>query len=203
MRIPHPLKLIAAGIQIALFIVAIVLLAMFTGCSSITPLWDRIQEEIQPPTEGEPGQPIPPAQTGDAIDLASVAWDGFDIRAWPVTIDLDAAVIGSTVRLAQSGTRTWPDAGKRASDGRVLVANAWVIAKIGDQWRAATWEWMAQNQQSKASKAVAGDHVKRSAWPVNWRPASGETIYLAVSGLCRDAARNVQERSAFREVVWP
>jgi hypothetical protein len=167
------------------------------GCVHI----DRALAKL--PEIGKPSDPSAPAAMQDEIDLSTVAWDGLDIRGWSITHDLAASVSGSAVRLAQNGTRVWPDVGKRASDGRVITGNAWVVAQISGQWRAATWEWMTQGQQSKNTKAVAGDHVKKSTWPSSWRPSRGETIYFAVSGLCRDNHRNASERTPFKKVIWP
>ena len=152
--------------------------------------------------KNENTSPVVPPSSADALDLSGVAWDGLDISAWPITTDLQASRNGNTVNLINTGTSKWPDAGKRATDGRVVTGNAWVIANIGGRWRAATWEWLVVGQQSKAASSVAGDHIKKAAWPSDWKPKPGEKIYLAVSGLCRDQYRNVSERSQFVEVIW-
>jgi len=139
---------------------------------------------------------------GDEIDLAMVTWDGLDISGWAVTTDLRASRSGDKMMLSNSGTSSWKDVGSRTKDGRVVVGNAWVIAKINGEWRAATWEWLVVGQQQKAASAVAGDHIKKSTWGNDWRPSPGEELYFAVSGLCRDSARNNHERSPFVRVTW-
>lgn len=154
------------------------------------------------PTASKPAA-AKPSSGKDDIDLSTVAWDGADIRQWPVTTKLSAGVSKNTVTLNYDKAGVWPNVGKKATDGGPITANAWVIANINGTWRAATWEWLRPGQQSKAARSVAGDHVKKGSWGSGWRPKSGETVYMAVSGLCRDNTRNVAERSQFQKVVWP
>jgi hypothetical protein len=143
----------------------------------------------------------PPSR--DEIDLATVAWDGADVRGWEITHDLTASIGGSTVRLSQTATRDWPDVGKRASkDGRTLIGNAWVIARVNGVWRAATWEWMVQGQQSKGRSALSHEKIQSRAW-AGWSAQSGDTVYLMLSGLCRDNTRNIAARTPAVKVRVP
>ncbi|NLF96499.1 MAG: hypothetical protein GX569_07155 [Candidatus Riflebacteria bacterium] len=171
--------------------------------SQTKPAKQTSQAKPAKPQTAKTSTPAPKSSGKDDIDLSQVAWDGHDIRNWPVTSNLSAGVVGGKVNLKHDKANTWPDVGKKASDGGPVTGNAWVIAKINGQWRAATWEWLRKGQQSKAATSIAGDHVKRGTWPKDWRPSPGETIYIAVSGLCRDKTRNVSERSQFKKVVWP
>ena len=156
---------------------------------------------IAPPPAPAP-EPPGPMQYADEIPLSGVKFVGHDIRDWPAVYDLDVSVAGGKVTMRQALTKELP--GKDAlGNGTPLSGNAWVIANVGGGWHAATWEWFKVGQTVKNAKAVAGDHVKKAPFPALWRPARGETIYLAVSGLARNRHRNGKVRTPFKKVVWP
>lgn len=150
-----------------------------------------------PPTEGEPGRPIPAAQTGDEIDLASVVWHGPDIRGWPVTSDLPHGVYVSGGMLHFPHTK----AGKWQANGEGLEGNPWVIVKAGGVWRAASFEWLRKGQTSKPWEKVRADHIKVGAFD-GYQLKRGEEFYVIVAGLSRGSSRGTMERTAARRVVW-
>lgn len=163
---------------------------------------DPASQPDPPATEGEPGQAIPAPQTGDDIDLGSVIWHGPDIRAWAVTSDLPngVAVSGGYVRFNHTKAGKWPVKKAGSTD---VEANPWVVAMVDGRWHAASFEWLRPGQTSKPTKTVAGDHCKAAPLSGDWRPKSGDTLYIGVSALARGSVRSVAERTAFRKVVWP
>jgi hypothetical protein len=194
-------------------------IAQCCGCASIrdraqteldrldtAALLERFLEEIAPasplpegppPTEGDPGAPIPPSQTGDEIDLAGVTWHGPDIRGWPVASDMPqgAYVSGSTLHFQHSKAGTW------SANAQGLEGNPWVIVQVHGQWRAATFEWLRSGQTSKPWEKVRADHIKVGAFD-NYQLKRGEEFYVVVSGRARGAERGTPERTAARKVVW-
>lgn len=191
-------------------IAVIVAVVVITGCATpptsqqidatITAItnstvYAEIVEAIDKKLDEPSGSDSPAKSGADDIDLSTVAWDGFDIRPWPVTTKVSAS-IGAKIVVAYDKANAWPP-------GRgELNGNLWVIANINGKWRASTCEWLKHGQTVKERKCLASDHVNSSAWS-GWRAKSGDTLYLAVSGLCRDPARNVSERSQFQKVRVP
>jgi hypothetical protein len=158
-------------------------------------VYAEIVEAIENKIDEPAGSDSPAKNGADDIDLSTVAWDGCDIRKWPVTTTVSAS-IGSKIVVSFDKANAWPP-------GRgELNGNLWVIANVGGKWRAATCEWLKHGQTVKERKCLASDHVQSSAWG-GWKAQSGDTLYLAVSGLCRDPARNVSERSQFQKVKVP
>lgn len=87
----------------------------------------------------------------------------------------------------------------------IVVGNAWVFAEYEGQWYAATFEYMRVGQTRKYAAAVDGDHIERSPFPIDWRPASGQQLYFMVSGLIRNPPydRNIEERPNIVSLIWP
>lgn len=138
-----------------------------------------------------------PAAGADDIDLTTVIFDHYNVTDWPITSELQPGAFLPMIELRYDKANVWP-----GRDG--VNANPWIIAEIDGAWRAATWEWLMTGQTVKDWRGkVFGDHIKRAAWPNNWMPKSGDTIYLMVSGLCRDSKRNVQERTQALKVIVP
>lgn len=188
---------------------------LFTGCASVGPkvsewttAWkveaiDKIDAQMDkwlasnPPTADS----VVPAEPADAeawpAELSGVRWLHSDVQSWPVTTVLKPSVRGGKIGLSYDKAKTWPE-----RNG--VNANPWVIVKWSDgKWYAATWEWLRFGQTSKDMSGKSwGGHIKRSPLS-SWEPASGETVYLMVSGLARDKTRNAQERSDPVKVVWP
>jgi hypothetical protein len=146
-----------------------------------------------------PPQPTQPGAAVDEIDLSTVTWDHADVSRWPITsaLSLTSPMTRDVINMAFDKSSVWP------ANGDGLNANPWIIANIAGKWRAATWEWLRKGQASKSLKGdkTFGNHIKKSAWPTNWEPAKGETVYLMVSGLARDKQRNAQERTQALKVI--
>lgn len=145
----------------------------------------------------KPVRPIRPPDSRDEIDLSTVTWDHTDVSGWPITHTV-------TITKFTKDRITWKyDSVPKwdAKDG--LHANPWIIANIGGKWRAATWEWLRPGQSDKnmGGDKTFGNHIKKSAWPSDWDPAKGETVYFFVSGLARDSKRNSKERTNVIKVV--
>jgi len=168
------------------------------GTTSTETVADSTGDATQAPGED------PPAPSTDSprqvpAGFAGVRWLHTNVSAWPETASLSAGVSGSSVLLNYDKSRSWPSA---FAGGTEVNANAWIFVYRGGTWYAATWEWLRPGQTSKSTRAVAGDHIKKS--PLNdFSPVSGEYYGFMVSGLARDSTRNVQERSNVDMVRWP
>ena len=122
-----------------------------------------------------------------------------DVRNWKATAKLERVEIDSrTINMPYDKARVWPVGRYDAANGPDVVGNPWVIAKIDNQWYAATWEWLRPGQTSKAKAALEPGHIKRREFD-NWMPKQGEKLGFFISGMARSAHRNVEERS---NVVW-
>ena len=86
-----------------------------------------------------------------------------------------------------------------------MVGNPWIFIWEDEQWYAATWEWLRPGQTCKALSSVAGSHIKRAPFGEHsgWVPTSGQTYYFMVSGLARNAVRNIEQRTNVLPFVWP
>ena len=131
-------------------------------------------------------------------DFSGVTWLHHNVSGWAQTASLNAGV-GGSVNLNYDKARVWP---ARNVGGTDVNANAWIFVFQDGRWYAATWEWLRPGQTSKSTRAVHGDHIKKS--PLNdFVPRSGEVYGFMVSGLARDSTRNVEERSNVDMVRWP
>lgn len=151
-------------------------------------------EHIRPPT-------APPAEPGrDQIDPASVRWLHTNVSTWPIASELTRVTMrDSQVCLYHSQAGRWP-----VRDG--VEGNPWVFARFGGIWHAATYEWLRPGQVCKgvtrSGERSIGRHTKRPPFP-EWVPASGEDVGWMVSGLARDAKRNIQARTQIVLTTWP
>ena len=153
----------------------------------------------RPTSPAVPTQPPapPPAPSGEVVpdDFAGVTWLHTDVSDWKVTAALQVSIGGGTIRLDYDKARTWPSVNG-------VNANPWIFVFRNNRWYAATFEWLRFGQTSKPVHVVAGDHIKRQ--PLHdFAPRSGEVYGFMVSGLARDATRNVKERSSVKMVRWP
>lgn len=145
------------------------------------------------PADTEEGEGFP-------SDLAGVVWLHSDVSDWPATANLRSVnVSGGTISLDYDRANVWPAINHA---GASVNANPWVFVNEGGTWYAGTFEWFRRGQTSKPVAVVAGDHIKAS--PLNrFRPRSGEQYGFMVSGLARDRARNVRERTQVVMFTWP
>ena len=133
-----------------------------------------------------------------STNIGAIVWKGKNVSAWPVTTTLCASITGGMVKLSYGKARNWP-----AVNGS--CANAWAIVNIDGTWYAGTFETLRPGQTEKHAYTLDGSRGDYfHAQPLSsWRPRSGEVFGLMVSGLCRDADKNVQERSNICMVRWP
>jgi len=137
---------------------------------------------------------------GVPADFAGVVWLHTNVSGWAQTGNLrSVTVTGGAISLDYDKAKVWP--GKNHS-GANVNANPWIFVNVGGTWHAGTFEWFRTGQTAKAVKTVAGDHIQQP--PLNrFRPKSGERYGFMVSGLARDSARNVQERTQVVMYTWP
>lgn len=142
--------------------------------------------------------PDPPVHVPE--DFAGVTWLHTDVSGWAQTATLESvSIAGGQICLDYDLADVWP--GVDHVDAFVN-ANPWIFIWQDDQWYAATWEWMRHGQTCKNVSAVAGDHIKRDPF-LDFSPISGTWYGFMVSGLARDATRNVEERSNVIMFQWP
>lgn len=155
----------------------------------------------------EPSEPESSAQEDEPSDgnsvpsnLSGVHWLHADVSGWKETGNLRSVkVSGGMIALNYDKSRSWP--GKNHA-GAFVNANPWIFVYRDGTWYAGTWEWLRHGQTSKSVRSVNGDHIKKS--PLNsFSPRSGERYGFMVSGLARDKARNVQERTNVVMYTWP
>ena len=149
-----------------------------------------------------PNPPGTPSGATTPVDLGQVNWLHADVSGWAQTSKLRVKINKSTVSLSYDKAGVWP--GTYSIGGATVAANPWIFVPQtdGTGWDGATWEWMKQGQTSKNRSSVAGDHIKKS--PLNnFKPVPGQWYGFMVSGLARDRARNVSERSNVVMVQWP
>lgn len=173
----------------------------------ILPLLEKWYETKKDKPQGQglsvPSPMTPMVNTGDNTpvetttpDIAEdVIWLHKKIVGWPITANLSVTIKNGRITLDYDKDTVWP-----AKDG--VNANPWVIAEFDGFWYAATWEWLKHGQTVKETKSVAGSHIKKDPLK-KWVPKKGDKLGFMVSGLCRDAKRNVSERSNVVWVNWP
>ena len=171
---------------------------------------EATQESPDPVTEVRTEDPSEPESSvgddepsgGNSVpaNLAGVRWLHADVSGWKETGNLRSVkVSGGMIALNYDKSRSWP--GKNHA-GAFVNANPWIFVYRDGAWYAGTWEWLRHGQTSKSVRSVNGDHIKKS--PLNsFSPRSGERYGFMVSGLARDKARNVRERTNVVMVTWP
>jgi hypothetical protein len=142
-------------------------------------------------------------------DFSDVVWVDPNISSWPETAQLTVAVNSTSIILNSTKTNVWPARGNPilGNSNFCCNANAWVFAKFGDKWYAATWEWLKKGQTAKFRSAFEGNHTRRPPFCCNgqpaWVPKNGEIYGLMVSGFARfGIAANIQERSNIAFYQW-
>ena len=177
---------------------------------SVQPEPEATLENPEPVTEvktEEPGDPE--SSTGEEepsdgnkvpSNFSGVHWLHADVSGWKETGNLSSVkVSGGMITLNYDKARSWP--GKNHA-GANVNANPWIFVYRDGTWYAGTWEWLRHGQTSKSVRSVNGDHIKKS--PLNsFSPRSGERYGFMVSGLARDKARNVRERTNVVMYTWP
>ena len=162
---------------------------------SVTGAYPRTGWHAPPPA-------TPGGGTSTPVDLAQVNWLHANVAGWTETTKLRVKINKSTVSLSFDKASVWP--ATYSIGGATVGANPWIFVPQtdGTGWDGATWEWMKQGQTSKNRSSVAGDHIKKA--PLNdFKPVPGQWYGFMVSGLARDRARNVSERSNVVMVQWP
>jgi hypothetical protein len=141
----------------------------------------------------------------DEIHPADINWQGVNVGAWKKIASLGVSLDGGGIIYDQEATSHWPS--KRFGnnpDGtpKYLVGNAWIFIKRNGEWVGVTHEWMRPGQKRKGKASVAWDHIKHHWFPEPWTPTVGEQYGACISGLCRDATRNVNERTNIKLCTW-
>lgn len=139
------------------------------------------------------------AQAGFPQDFDDVVWLHTDVSSWAQTGTLSSiSTTSGSITLDYDKANSWP---AKSMSGVAVNANPWIFVQSGDTWYAATWEWLRPGQITKNKASVKGDHIKVS--PLNtFSPRQGEIYGFMVSGLARNALRNVKERTNVVLLRW-
>lgn len=136
------------------------------------------------------------SSTDDAIALTDIVWLDTDVSAWEITSTLNVSLSGSLIVYDQDGTTKWPEV-----DG--ATGNPWVFIYQDGVWYGSTTEWMTPGQTHKEKSSVNGGHMKKyDYFDSSWTPTAGVEYGFMVSGLCRSANRNVEERTQIALMTW-
>jgi len=173
-----------------------------SGASWDCPLCCKGEGTCADITEPDPPGPGPDETPELPGDFSGVVWLHKDVSGWPQTASLSPVSFKpDNICLTYDKTNVWP--GVIIAPDVNVNANPWIFVYQDGTWYAATWEWLRVGQTCKASKSVAGDHIKKAPLK-DFKPVAGQTYYFMVSGLARlPEFTNVQERSNPVKVVWP
>ena len=141
----------------------------------------------------------------DEISAGGITYLHADVSNWSVTSTTTKVTVDQgQICIFHSKAGKW-----RAIGG--LEGNPWIVANVGGQWYAATWEWLRPGQTCKKIEVpqvypntarALGPHIKKSPL-ASWVPKKGETVYFFSSTFARDSKRTTNERSNMVKVIWP
>ena len=136
----------------------------------------------------------------DEIPLTDIVWLHTDVSEWDITSELKVSLSGSLIVYDQDGTSKWPATYVNGGD---VSGNSWVFIYQDGVWYGATHEWMTPGQTHKEKSSVDGAHMKKfDYFASSWTPTPGVEYGFMVSGLCRSADRNVEERTQIVLMTW-
>ena len=144
----------------------------------------QVVEKIVVP---DPEEPVTPPSEPFLLDRVD-EWRHTDVSRWEETARLSAALTGEHMTLDYDKANVWP--AKNPIGESDLVGNAWIAWQEDGKWIASTWEWLRPGQTVKQIRNIKGMNI----------PAG--TVYVWVSGLARNATRNVEERSNVVALEW-
>lgn len=171
-----------------------ILLSMFTILSSLP------KPVPTPNPEPTPDEPEPKPSL-DELDPNLIEWDepAGNVGAWPITVLLGECSISKRAVSIPHPELSWPEV-KDTGWSKPARGNAWVIAKVDGSWRAATIEWLWNQQEVDCPKFDGNDDLHGPL--ANWRPAINEKLYVMISAFARSGAKTVKERSNIVGVIW-
>lgn len=150
-----------------------------------------------------------PPPISDEPSLGDITWLHTNVSKWKVTSEItDVSISSKKICIEHTKAGKWP---KYGSKGNEVEGNPWVIAKVGNRWYAATYEWLRSGQvckklgTDKTGKTIEesiGPHIKRPPLET-WVPESGELVGFMISALARSSDRTVEERSNIVWKKWP
>lgn len=131
-------------------------------------------------------------EDGGGFSLGDVNFIHENVSGWAETATHNVTDISTeTVWLDSDKKDAWPTM-------QGVNASCWVIFKVNGAWYASTFDYMRPGQVSKGI-----DDPAIQTHEFRWRPSHGEEIGFMVSGLARDARRNVSVRSNVVFVTFP
>ena len=122
-----------------------------------------------------------------------------DVGGWAETSRVtNVTVSGNRICVYHSKARDWKKT-KLGEPGEQIdiEGNIWVVAKVGNRWHAATWDWLRPGQQCKAEHmgSLGDEQIRAHPLDHTWRPRPGEVVGFFMSGRARDNVRGSLERS--------
>lgn len=162
---------------------------------------------IPPPSAQGTGNDPNPATNPILPDLSNVVFiDDAGVGGWAQTAVLSVSFPSSgTIRLDSDKKAVWPAGFPLGGSGTAdeLNANAWVFVFRGTAWYASTFDWMRPNQTDKDTSNLGLPDFATKPPINNFSATSGESYGWMVSGLARNAVRNVLERSNIVMATFP
>jgi len=171
-----------------------------------------LKSKLFPPVEPPPVEPpveppvTPPPQAGDDLDISKVIWDepAGNVGAWPIVAAFtglrwngDGCSVNSI-----TGTFAWP-LDPSPNNDKETIGNWWLLAPCSDgKMHGATMEWLGRGKLGFSGKKWNGGDDTHGCLN-NWKPKSGETIYIMISTCARGGIKNGRERSAAKKLIIP
>ena len=145
----------------------------------------------------------------DEIDPSTITFWRAQVGNWDITSDLTEASGTNGVQiLRHTKAGKWPARDVFTNDSagpdKPLEANCWIVARIGGNWHAVPWEWLARGQTRK-TVSNAGltfpDHIKTPFFR-GWKVRPGMQVGLFVTSRAIVSPAGINERSQIRLVTW-
>jgi len=158
----------------------VILTSLFAGCAYVGPWIKEIKWPSLFPGKEEVG-----ITQKDEIPIESVKWGNPEASLWPITYTCRATHEGgNSIYLHQDATMVW-----KSIDN--VCASLWLIGDWGNgDIHGLSMEYVRSG----------GSGWNKKTMDLEWKYPNGkklkdaQKIYVMVSGLCRDARRNVKER---------
>lgn len=143
---------------------------------------------------------------GLPFNWSDVEWVCGDepVADWPQTINMTSASIGSTINWSYD--KPFPNWPRTKAIHNSPNACLGFVTKVDGKWCGGIGEWLLPGQTVQARTALLskrGDKTFFKGPMKDFKPKSGQEIYMFVCGLNWVGQRNVKERSNLVKVTYP
>jgi hypothetical protein len=154
--------------------------------------------------EAAPPPPPPPPPSG--IDLTQTIFLHTNVTSWAQTSTITGVSIGNgQICVYHTKAGQWPTSLFGSNDPIAVEGNVWIIANVGGQWYAATYDWLRPGQECKfvTGPELGRDQIRIPPLDASWEPRSGDLVGFMVSTRARDHVRAGMERTNVVTIRWP